>query len=55
MIKPKMSRAGHVARMGKWRTHYNILVRKPEDTLGRLKRKWEGNNYADFRIKRVRM
>jgi hypothetical protein len=43
MIKSKrMRRAGHVARMGKKRNAYRILVGKPEGKrpLGRPRRRW---------------
>jgi len=41
-----MKGAGHVARMGKMRNPYNILVGKLEKKrpLGRSGRKWEDNN-----------
>ena len=47
VIKPRrMIWAGHVARMGKGRGVYRILVGKPEGRrpLGRPRRRWEDNN-----------
>jgi len=43
--------AGHVARMGKRRGVYNVLVGKPEGKrpLGRRKRKWEDNIKMDLK------
>jgi hypothetical protein len=46
MIKSRRMRwAGHVARMGKKRNAYRILVGKPEckRPLGRPRRRWVGN------------
>jgi hypothetical protein len=36
---------GHVARMGKWRGIYGVLVGRPEGKklLGRPRRRWEDN------------
>ena len=41
----RMRRAGHVARMGKERGVYRVLVGKPEGRrpLGRLRRRWVDN------------
>jgi hypothetical protein len=41
----------HVARMGKMRNAYNILVGKPEGKrpLGRPRRRWEYNIRLDLR------
>jgi len=41
--------AGHVARMGKRRGVYRVLVRKPEGKrpLGRPRRRWEDNIKMD--------
>jgi predicted transcriptional regulator of viral defense system len=41
VIKSRMRRAGHVARMGERRGVYRVLVRKPEGKrpLGRLRRR----------------
>jgi hypothetical protein len=43
--------AGHVARMGKVRGAYNILVGRPEvrRPLGRPRRRWENNIKMDLR------
>ncbi|KAJ4432447.1 hypothetical protein ANN_21066, partial [Periplaneta americana] len=43
--------AGHVARMGKFRNAYRVLVVRPEGNrpLGRPRRRWEGNNEMDLR------
>jgi hypothetical protein len=52
VIKARRMRwAGHVARMGKVRGAYNILVRKPEGRrpLGKPRRRWEDNIKMDFR------
>ena len=40
-----MRRAGHVARLGKWRDVYRILVGKSEEKrpVGRPRRRWEEN------------
>jgi hypothetical protein len=47
----RMRLAGHVARMGKVRGAYNILVGRPEGRkpLGRSRRKWEDNIKMDLR------
>jgi hypothetical protein len=50
MIKSRRMRwAGHVARLGKKRNAYRILVRKPEGkrTLGRQRRRWLVNIKMD--------
>jgi hypothetical protein len=41
---------GHVARIGVRRGVYRVLVGKPEGkrSLGRLRRKWEGNIKTDL-------
>jgi hypothetical protein len=46
MKSRRMRRAGHVARMGKGRGVYSVLVGKPEGKrqLGRPRRRWEDNN-----------
>jgi hypothetical protein len=45
----RMRWAGHVARMGKVRGAYNILIGKPEGRpLGRPKRRWENNIKMDL-------
>jgi hypothetical protein len=52
MIKSRRMRwAGHVARMGKKRNAYRILVRKPEGKrpLERPRRKWVYNIKIDLR------
>jgi hypothetical protein len=52
MIKSRRMRwAGHVARMGKNRHSYRILVGKPEGKrpLGILRRRWEDNNKINLR------
>jgi hypothetical protein len=52
VIKARRIRwAGHVARMGKVRGAYNILVGRPEGRrpLGRHKRRWEDNIKMDLR------
>jgi hypothetical protein len=51
MIKLRRMRwAGHVARMGKGRGAYRILVGRPEGRgpLGRLRRRWEDNIKMDL-------
>ena len=47
----RMRWAGHVARMGKRRGVYRVLVGKPEGKrlLGRPTRRWEDNIKMDFR------
>jgi hypothetical protein len=49
--KKRMRWAGHVARNGKTRNAYRILVRKPERKrpLGRPRRKWVDNIKMDLR------
>jgi hypothetical protein len=52
VIKSRRMRwAGHVARMGKGRGVYRVLVGKPEGNrpLGRPRRKWEDNIKMDLR------
>jgi hypothetical protein len=52
MIKSRRMRwAGHVARMGKKRNVYRILVVKPEGKrpLGRQRHRWVGNIKMDVR------
>jgi hypothetical protein len=52
MIKSRRMRwAGHVARMGKKRNAYRILVGKPEEKrpLGRSRRRWVDNIKMDLR------
>jgi hypothetical protein len=51
VIKSMMSWAGNVARMGKMRNAYTILVRKPQRKrpLGRPRRRWEDNIRMDIR------
>jgi hypothetical protein len=52
MIKSRRMRwAGHVARMGKTRNAYRILVGKPKGKrpLGRPRRKWVDNIKIDLR------
>jgi hypothetical protein len=46
----RMRWAGHVARMGKGRGVYRVLVRRPEGTrpLGRPRRRWEDNVEMDL-------
>jgi len=46
----RMRLAGHVARMGKGRGMYRVLVGKPEGkrTLGRPRRRWEDNINMDL-------
>jgi hypothetical protein len=46
----KFERAGHVARMGKKRRIYRVLVRKHEDKRppGRYKLRWENNIMMDI-------
>ena len=51
VIKTRRMRwAGHVARMGKGRGIYRVLVGKPEGKrpLGRLRRRWEDNIKMDL-------
>jgi hypothetical protein len=47
----KLRWAGHAARMGERRVAYRAVVGKPEGrrTLGRPKRRWEGNIKMDLR------
>jgi hypothetical protein len=47
----RMGWAGHVARMGKGRGVYRVLVGRPEGKrpLGRPRRRWEGNIKMDLR------
>jgi hypothetical protein len=52
MIKSRRMRwAGHIARMGKKRNAYMILVGKPEGKrpLGRPRCRWENNIKMDLR------
>jgi hypothetical protein len=52
VIKSRRMRwAGHLARMGKVRGAYNILVGRPEGRrpLGRSRRRWEDNIKIDLR------
>ena len=44
--------AGHVARMGKFRNAYRVLVGKPESKrpLGSPKNRWEDNIKMDLRV-----
>jgi hypothetical protein len=52
VIKSRRMRwAGHVARMGKVRGVYNVLVGRPEGKrpLGRPRRRWKGNIKIDLR------
>jgi hypothetical protein len=52
MFKSRRIRwTGHIARMGKKRNAYRILVGKPEGErpLGRPKRRWEDNIRMDLR------
>jgi hypothetical protein len=52
VIKARMMRwAGHVARIGKVRGAYNILVGRPEGRrpLGRPRRRWDDNIKMDLR------
>jgi hypothetical protein len=46
----KMRWAGHVARIGKGRVAYRILVGRPEGRrpLGKLRRRWEDNIKMDL-------
>jgi len=52
----RMRWAGHVARMGKGRGVYRVLVGKPEGKrpLGRPRRRWEGNIKMDLQEVRCR-
>ena len=45
MIKSRMKRTGHVARMRQWRGAYRVLVGKPEGKrpLGSPRHRWEDN------------
>jgi hypothetical protein len=51
IIKSKMRWAGHVARMGKKRNAYRILVENPEGKrpLGTPRRRWVNNIKMDLR------
>jgi hypothetical protein len=52
VIKSRRMRwVGHVARMGKGRDVYRVLVRRPEGKkpLGRPRRRWEDNIKMDLR------
>jgi hypothetical protein len=51
VIKSRRMRwAGHVARMGEWRSAYIVLVGRPEGKrpLGRPRRRWEDNIKMDL-------
>ena len=51
MIKSRrMRRAGHVARMGKTRAIYRVLVGKPDGKrpVGRPRNRWENNIKMDL-------
>jgi len=51
VIKSRIMRwVGHVARVGKRRSVYRVLVGKPEvkRPLGRLRRRWEDNIKMDL-------
>jgi hypothetical protein len=50
-IKSRLRWAGHVARMGKRRGAYRVLVGKPEGRrpLRRPRRRWEDNIKVDIR------
>jgi hypothetical protein len=50
MKSKRMRWAGHVARMGKKRNMYRLLVGKPEGKrpLGRPRRRWIDNSKMDF-------
>jgi hypothetical protein len=50
VIKSRMRWAGHVARMGKGRGVYRVLVGKPDvkRPLGRPRYRWEDNFKADL-------
>ena len=52
MIKSRrLSWAGHIARMGKSRSAYRVLVGKPggKRQFGRHRHRWEDNIKIDFR------
>jgi hypothetical protein len=52
VIKSRRMRwAGHVARMGEWRSAYIVLVGRPEGKrpLGRPRRTWDDNIKTDLR------
>jgi hypothetical protein len=50
IIKSRRMRwAGHVARMGKKRNAYRILVRKTEGKKGKPRRRWEDNIRMDLK------
>jgi hypothetical protein len=56
VIKPRRTRwVGHVARMGKGRCLYRVLVGRPEykRPLGRPSRRWEDNIKMDLRELRI--
>jgi hypothetical protein len=46
MFKSSRRWAGHIARMGEWRSEYRVLVGKSEGKrpLGRSRCKWKNNN-----------
>jgi hypothetical protein len=50
IMSRRMRWAGHVARMGKKRNAYRLLVGKPEEKgpLGRLRRRWVDNIRMDL-------
>jgi hypothetical protein len=50
VINSRMRWSGHVARMGKGRGMYRVLVGKPKGKrpLGRLRRGWEDNIHMDL-------
>jgi hypothetical protein len=51
VIKSRMRWAGYVARLGKRRGIYRIMVGKPEGKrpLGKLRRRWEDNIKVDLK------
>ena len=55
-IKSRRKRwSGHVARMGRRKEAYRVLVGKPEGkrSLGRPRRRWENNIKMDFQEVRL--
>jgi hypothetical protein len=55
IISRRMRWAGHVARMGKGRIVYRVLVGRPEGErpLGRRRRRWDDNIKMDLRAIRI--
>jgi hypothetical protein len=50
MKSSRIGRAGHVARIGKMRSAYSVLVEKPEGKrpLGKPRHRWDDNIKTNF-------